>query len=258
MRKILILTLAIIFITVLTGCGTENEESVAEEKVSVYDTTQYQGFRRLYNYMITSMPDGMITEVSETKLTYKNGDIFLKVTETGDWTCLFQVYAEGKYCYEFKCNGRDTSTIAEMGLYSAYADITMDDVKDVVIVIPPIRGTMTGPSLSYAYDIKEGKAIHLFQEDGSLTDEQLETIEKLLDDDFYKIFPEFSDISYMKQFGQLYVDDFGQMYYSTAISGKKLQDTIGQMLIFLNWDKEKSNIFISEIMYMPNYVKNID
>ena len=29
--------------------------------------------------------------------------------------------------------------------------------KDVVIVVPPVRGTMTGPSLAYAYDGKEKK-----------------------------------------------------------------------------------------------------
>lgn len=114
-----------------------------------------------------------------------------------------------------------------MGLYSAYVDITMDGVKDVVIVVPPIRGTMTGPSLAYAYDVKEGKAIDLFQEDGSLTDEQLEVIKGFLDDEFYEIFPEFSDISYMKNYGELYVDEFGQLYYLSAISGKEPQDTIG-------------------------------
>lgn len=37
---------------------------------------------------------------------------------------------------------------------------------------------------------------------------------------------------------------------------KESQDTIGQMLIFLNWDKEKGGFFISEIMYMPDYVEN--
>ena len=78
------------------------------------------------------------------------------------------------------------------------------------------------------------------------------------DDEFYEIFPEFSDISYMKNFGELYVDEFGQLYYLSAISGKELQDTIGQMLIFLNWDKEKNVFFISEIMYMPDYVENTD
>lgn len=143
-----------------------------------------------------------------------------------------------------------------MGLYSAYVDITMDGVKDVVIIVPPVRGTMAGPSLAYAYDGKERKTIDLFQEDGSLTDEQLETVEGFLDDEFYEIFPEFSDISYMKQFGELYVDEFGQMYYASVISGKEPQDTIGQMLIFLNWDKEKGGFFISEIMYMPDYVEN--
>jgi hypothetical protein len=43
-----------------------------------------------------------------------------------------------------------------------------------------------------------------------------------------------------------------------VISGKEPQDTIGQILIFLNWDKEESGFFISEIMYMPDYVGNID
>lgn len=55
-----------------------------------------------------------------------------------------------------------------MGLYSAYVDITIGGVKDVVIVVPPIKGTMTGPSLAYAYDGKEGKGINLFQEGGML------------------------------------------------------------------------------------------
>ena len=256
MRKMSILEVAIIFIAVLTGCGVKNVESTAKEKVSVYDTTQYQGYRRLYNFVAASMPDGIMTEVSETQLTYENGDIFLKVTTTGDWKCLFQVYTEGEFCYEFECTGRDAGAIAEVGLYSAYVDINMDGVKDVVIVVPPIRGTMTGPGLAYAYDVKEGKTIDLFEEDGSLTEEQLETIKGLLDDEFYEIFPEFNDISYMKQFGRLYVDEFGQMYYSSVISGREPQDTIGQMLIFLNWDKEKSEFFISEIMYMPDYVEN--
>jgi hypothetical protein len=255
MRKISILAYTIVFIAVLTGCGVKDVESIAKEKVSVYDTTQYQGYRRLYNFVVTSMPDGIITEVSETELTYENGDIFLEVTTTDDWKCLFRVYTEGEFCYEFECNGRDVGTIAQVGLYSAYVDITMDGVKDVVIVVPPIRGTMTGPSLAYVYDVKEGKAIDLFQEDGSLTDEQLETVKEFLDDEFYEIFPEFNDISYIKQFGELYVDEFGQMYYSSAISGKEPQDTIGQILIFLNWDKEKGSFFISEIMYMPDYVE---
>lgn len=258
MRKISILTFIIVFITVLTGCGVKDAESVAKEKVSVYDTTQYEGYRRLYNFVVTSMPDGIITEVSETELTYENGDIFLEVTTTDDWKCLFQVYTEGEFCYEFECNGRDVGAIAQVGLYSAYVDITMDGVKDVVIVVPPVRGTMTGPSLAYAYDVKEGKAIDLFQEDGSLTDEQLETVKEFLDGEFYEIFPEFNDISYMKQFGELYVDEFGQMYYSSVISGKELQDTIGQILIFLNWDKEESGFFISDIMYMPDCIENID
>ena len=258
MRKISILVFAGVFIAALTGCGVKDVKSVVKEKVSVYDTTQYQGYRRLYNHVVTSMPDGIMKEVSETELTYENGDIFLEVTTIGDWKSLFQVYTEGEFCFEFECNGRAAGDIAQMGLYSAYVDITMDGVKDVVIVVPPIRGTMTGPSLAYAYDVKEGKAIDLFQEDGSLTDEQLEVIKGFLDDEFYEIFPEFSDISYMKNFGELYVDEFGQLYYLSAISGKEPQDTIGQMLIFLNLDKEKNGFFISEIMYMPDYVENTD
>ena len=258
MKKISILAFVVFFIAVLTGCGVKDVKSVVKEKVSVYDTTQYQGYRRLYNHVVTSMPDGIMKEVSETDLTYENGDIFLKVTTISDWKSLFQVYTEGEFCFEFECNGRAAGDIAQMGLYSAYVDITTDGVKDAVIVVPPIRGTMTGPGLAYAYDVKEGKAIDLFQEDGSLTDEQLEVIKGFLDDEFYEIFPEFSDISYMKNFGELYVDEFGQLYYLSSISGKEPQDTIGQMLIFLNWDKEKNVFFISEIMYMPYFVENTD
>ena len=136
----------------------------------------------MYNFVANSMTDGIMTEVSDKELTYENGDVFLKVTTIGDWKCLFQVYTEGRFCYEFECNERDAGEIAQMGLHTAYVDITGDDVKDVVIVVPPVRGTMTGPSLAYAYDVKEGKAIDLFQKDGSLTDEQLETVKGLLDD----------------------------------------------------------------------------
>lgn len=261
MRKISILALALIVVTGLAGCkagGTVSTENVSKgEKVSVYDTTQYQGFRRLKQYVMASMPDGILTEVSDTELTYENGDIYLTVTTTDEWKCQFKVYTEGEFCYEFECNERNAALIAQMGLYTAYVDITMDGVKDVVIVVPPVRGTMTGPSLAYAYDVKEGKAIDLFQEDGSLTDEQLAAVKGFLDDEFYEIFPEFKDISYMKQFGELYVDEYGQLYYSSAISGSRPQDTIGEILIFLNWDKEKSEIFISGIMYMPDYVENI-
>ena len=69
------------------------------------------------------------------------------------------------------------------------------------------------------------------------------------------MFPEFKDISYMKQFGDVYVDKFGQMYYLSAISGKIPQDTIGQMMIFLNWDKNEKNFIISDVIYMPDYVE---
>ena len=74
-------------------------------------------------------------------------------------------------------------------------------------------------------------------------------------DEFYKMFPEFKDISYMKQFGDVYVDKFGQMYYLSAISGEISQDTIGQMMIFLNWDKNEKNFIISDVIYMPDYVE---
>lgn len=258
MKKTLILAIATIFAATLIGCGTKGAESVVKEKVRVYDTTQYQGYRRLSRLAANSMPDGIMTVVSETELTYENGDVFLEVTTTGEWTSLFRVYTEGELCYEFECNKRSAVAIAQMGLYSAYVDITMDGVKDVVIVVPPVRGTVTGPCLSYAYDVKEGKAIDLFQEDGSLTDEQLEIIKGLLDDEFYEIFPEFTDISYLKQYGTLYVDEFGQLYYFSAISNENIRDTIGEILIFLNWDKEKKGFDITEIMYMPAYVEITD
>jgi hypothetical protein len=59
----------------------KNVESVDREKVSVYDTTQYQGYRRLYNFVVPSIPDGIMTEVSETELTYENGDIFFEFSD---------------------------------------------------------------------------------------------------------------------------------------------------------------------------------
>lgn len=57
MRKISILVFAAVFIAALSGCGVKDAESVAKEKVSVYDTTQYQDYRRLYNFVVTSMPE---------------------------------------------------------------------------------------------------------------------------------------------------------------------------------------------------------
>ncbi len=255
MRKMLKLLIVLFIIVVLVGCEMQNVENIDKEKVSVYETKQFLGYRRLNNFVVDSMSDGIMTEVSETELNYENEDIFLKVTTIGDFKSLFQVYIDGEFCFEFECAGRDTSTITQIGIRSAYVDITLDDVKDVVIVIPPVRGTMTGPSLTYAYDVKEGKKIDLFQEDGSFTDEQLETAKGFLDDEFYKMFPEFKDISYMKQFGDVYVDKFGQMYYLSAISGKIPQDTIGQMMIFLNWDKNEKNFIISDVIYMPDYVE---
>ena len=39
MRKISILVFMIVFMSVLNGCGVKYTESVAKEKINVYDTT---------------------------------------------------------------------------------------------------------------------------------------------------------------------------------------------------------------------------
>ena len=65
-------------------------EHIDKEKVSVYETKQFLGYRRLNNFVVDSMSDGIMTEVSETELNYENEDIFLKVTTIGDFKSFFR------------------------------------------------------------------------------------------------------------------------------------------------------------------------
>lgn len=175
MRRMLKYLIALLVIVVLTGCNAKNSAEVdkdsneSKESFSICDTTHM---------------DGVLTEISETELTFENGAVFLEITTTGDFKSYFKAYIDGKFYFGFECNERDSGMISQTGLRLAYADITKDGAKDVVIVIPPVRGTLTGPCLTYVYDVKEDKQIDLFEEDGSLTDKQLESVKKLLDDEF--------------------------------------------------------------------------
>ncbi len=236
-----------------TGCG-----QLSEEKVWVYDTNQYQSYRRLSLLCANAIPDGQIQEINENELIYEGENISLHVKSEGEKT-IIQAQAEDGRLHAFEFSERPVGEILNTGIKATYTDITGDGNRDIVVIFTPVRGTLTGPGGAYLYDVAGNKELKLLENGLYLSDETLEEIEKYLDDDFYDAFPDFSDIHELNAGGMLYVDEFGNLYYEAYITNQTSQMELGRMMIFLVYEKTAEKFSVAEIMYMPYYVsENID
>lgn len=244
-RFVLFLLLIVSFIT---GCGQKPAETVW-----VYDTNQYQVYRRLSVLCANAIPDGQITEISENELTYRGEQISLSIKTEGEET-VFTAHTEDGQLHKFTFNERPAGEILNTGIKAAYVDVTGDGNKDIIVMFSPIRGTFTGPGGAYLYDVAEDKELKLLDNNLYLSEEMLEDIEMLLNEDFYDSFPEFGDVKGLNAGGMLYADDFGNLYYETCVTDKTAQKELGAMMLFLTYEKETGEFSVSDIMYMPYYI----
>ncbi len=262
MKKKLIILFFILTLGCI-GCNTqsENDEEVRETEVEtekeketamVYDTNQYQIFRRLESFSMNSMEHAHIVE-TENENEYLCESEFINVIAKDDFQhtgiTTYQIYLDGAKIHQF--TKKDEFTYLSI----QYVDVTRDGNKDVILVGGPDKGRLMGPDWIYVYDVQNDRTIDIFDESGSLTDEQLKAIETYLDDEFYETFPQFVDIKYSKLWGDPCVDGDGNLYYWSAIAGENWLISIGELGVMFFYDKDSESFFVSDVIYMPYYVE---
>lgn len=189
------------------------------------------------------------------ELRYETKDIQL-VMVNDEEAVKYQVYTDGKEIHQFKRDGQNIESVSMTGITAAaYLDVTQDGVKDIVVIGEPPRGTLTGPHWIYLYDMENRKIISAFDESGALTEKQLDEIGKHLGKEFYETFPESKSLEACKQWGQPYVDKFGQLYYQTSIAGENPLTDIGEMLVMFSYDTLKESFEVCDVIYMPRFVE---
>ena len=258
MKKKLIILFFILTLGCI-GCNTQSESGeevreteVEKERVMVYDTNQYQIFRRLHSYSMDYMGYANVVK-TENENEYFCESEFINVIAKDDFQntgiTTYQIYLDGAKIHQF--TKEDVFTYLSIH----YVDVTSDGNKDVILVGGPNRGTNVGPHWMYVYDVQNDRTIDIFDKSGSLTNEQLKAIETYLDDEFYETFPEFVDIHYSRQWGRPCVDVYGRLYYWSAIAGEDPLMNIGDLGVMFSYDKDSESFFVSDVIYMPYYVE---
>ncbi len=231
-----------------SGCGN------AEATKLVYNTDQYQVYRRLSSMCSNALDDCDIQEIEE-ELVCVGENISLCIKNENEHSVVVNVQTEDGNSHCFTYCWRTVSDIINTGIKAAYIDINDDDNRDIVIIFSPVRGTMTGPAGAYLFDVANNQEINILDERLYLSQGMLEEVREHLDEPFYKIFPSFSNFDTLNATGTLYVDKAGKLYYETYILNDSLTMEIGRIMLFLTYDKSDEEFMVSEVLYMPLYVE---
>ena len=236
------------------GCNKQVEENTKEtEKVYAVASDMEEVFERLYRLIGCGFERKTITD-HNGKIYGIYGDtlqsidrISMDINEmkkVGEYPkTTYTIYVDEVEVYSF--------TVSYQYQFSAtvfFKDVTQDGKEDLVISIASETRTYPTPELTYIYDMENQKEINLFNERGSLPEEQMKVLEEKIGEQLLTLFPT-AELSTIRGWGRTFIDRYGNLYYHTYFKEKYAPNfAIGQLLILFDYDKEKEKFEISNIM----------
>ncbi len=244
--RVTTITALIIASLLLMGCGTDH----TGERVWVYETNQYQVYRQVASLIANSEGEtaALVMEGIDGQSgvwIFESADNSVKAQTGENFMTEYTILVDKKEVHSFQMPSVDYM----IGVKMMYVDITKDRSRDVVIIGEPPRGTRTGSYWLYAYDKKNDCNIEVFENGNSLTDVQASQLNDFYNEEFYELFPDFAYTECVRQF----VDEFGNLYYDIAIWDEN-DICLGDMMIFLTYNKEEKRFDVTDMIYMPWYV----
>lgn len=249
MKKILSLILVLIIMLSTVGCGKENTD----------DKDKYLLCRRT-EALLDSLDEyrGNISIVTQDEESeewfYSRGNISARIyVNMQEDTTTYIVSIDDNTILEYTRN--ESAGYYDPLRHIYYGDVNRDGYKEVILVGSEPRGTFAGPCWACIYDIHNDCEIQIWDEEYRiyLADRFQEEAEALVDDDFFKLFP---DGGIDGQWGELVVDIYGNMYYRIAITPlEHPYMAVGLAVLFLAYDAETSSFYVEDVLYRPDDIE---